>query len=79
MPDLLLLVILLIALLPIGTAVPNLLSILFAVAEVALMVALFRFRWRWRAVGGVIAGSLFVDVVVFSRLTLIGIARCLRC
>lgn len=51
---------LLVALLPIGTAVPVPIWIVFAIADLALIVALFWFRWSPRAIGAAIGGSLIV-------------------
>jgi pimeloyl-ACP methyl ester carboxylesterase len=54
---------LLVALLPIGTAVPASIWVALAVAVVLLIVALFWFRWTPRAISAAIAGSLAVVLV----------------
>jgi pimeloyl-ACP methyl ester carboxylesterase len=57
---------LLITLLPIGTSVPALIWILFAVVDVALIIALFWLKWIARAIGASIAGSLAVMLLVIA-------------
>jgi pimeloyl-ACP methyl ester carboxylesterase len=57
---------LLVALLPIGTSVPTLIWISLAVADVALIAALFWFKWTPRASGATIAGSLVVMLLAVA-------------
>ncbi len=57
---------LLVALLPIGTAVPTPIWILFAAADVVLITALFWFKWTPRAIGAAIAGSLVIMLLAIA-------------
>jgi hypothetical protein len=57
---------LLVALLPIGTSVPTPVWILLAVADVALIIALFWFKWTARAIGATIAGSLLLMLLAIA-------------
>ncbi|HET9221952.1 MAG TPA: alpha/beta hydrolase [Roseiflexaceae bacterium] len=57
---------LLVALLPIGTAVPALIWIPLAAVDVMLIVVLFWFTWTPRAIGATIAGSLVVMLLAVA-------------
>jgi pimeloyl-ACP methyl ester carboxylesterase len=60
------LAVLLVALLPIGTAVPALIWVPLAVAAVMLIAALFWFKRSPRAIGATIAGSLVVMLLTVA-------------
>src|SRR5215213_5998663 len=62
----LLLAALLVALLPIGTSVPGPIWILLGVADLALMIALFWFKWTPHAIGTTIVGSLVIILLAIA-------------